>query len=572
MNRSLPRILRGILLLSLAAICSCASGVTIPPPGGPADTIPPSILSTIPGNGTTNFRGETVEIEFSEYVEESRVAAAVVITPIPRIPPEFDWSGRTLEITFREPLLENRTYTVNLGSAISDPGGNRLGRPFSLRFSTGDQIDSGRIQGEVIGKSKIPAFIYAYVIPSDTARFNDTLRPDSTRPDFIAPIGDDGSFSLEGLPTGNFRIFAVADAFSDGIFTPGEDAFGVPTGDVHVASATEPVTGLRIRLRPSADDLRPPALYSAVSVNRRRSELRFSEPVDTATLRVANFSLTASGSDVAINQAWRSPVNPLAVQLSHAEIPPAVEAVVTTRGLRDTAGNGLPDSVSTTRFTTGETIDTVPPRILPLSVDSVRAYTFPDSILISFDENVAMTEGAEPIRLRDTAGPSARFRLTRRSPAQFIARPLDTLFGAAEGFLEIDLRRFTDEAGNRYDSTARLRLAIGIPRQKGSMEGTLTDSAAPNSLHVIILRAMNNGMIYRKEKLKSGPWAFTSLPEGEYEVTAFRDDDGNGEYNYGSIIPFRHAEQFATWRGTVRVRPRWSTNKVDLVFPSTKNQ
>lgn len=550
----------------LALLCSCASGMGTPPPGGPADTTAPAIVFSNPANGTVNFSERTVTVEFSEYVEESRVQEQVVITPIPPIPPDFDWSGSTLDIEFQEPLAENRTYTVTFGSGIVDLSGNRLGHPFTLRFSTGAEIDSGRIQGEVAGRAEGRAYIYAYLIPEGNPVFLDTLHPDSTRPDFIAPIGDDGSFSLEGLPVGEFRIFAVVDDFGDQLYTPGQDAYGVPERDLRITSPTEPVTDVRIRLRAAPDDLVAPAIYGATSVTRTRTELRFSEPIDSSTLHPENFGLTAGGTTVAISELWTSAANRLAVQITHAELPAGAEATLTTTSLRDTTGNPLPDSGAVVHFTVTEARDTLPPSLLPPGIDTVTAYTFPDSIRIAFDEAVDIETPGGTVMLRDTAGPSAAFRLVRISAAEFLARPLDTLFGAARGVLEVNLGRFRDKAGNRRDSVALIPLAIGQVRQKGSLQGTITDSAAPDAPHVVTARAMTGGAIYRLTGLHAGPWEFPAVPEGEYEITAFRDSDDDGVYDYGSIIPFRPAEAFVIWQGPVRVRPRWATNQIGLVF------
>ncbi|MEO5928654.1 MAG: Ig-like domain-containing protein [Candidatus Kapaibacterium sp.] len=552
----------------LSILCSCASGQGTPPPGGPADSIPPAVISTIPGNGTLNFHEKSIFVEFSERLEESNIAQSIVITPIPAEPPVLDWTGTTLEIAFRKPLLENRTYAITFGSGITDLARNRLGTPFTLRFATGDRIDSGRIQGRVINSSKVraKAFVFAYLIPADSARFSDTLRPDSVRPDFIGPVGDDGTFSLEGLPTGNFRLLAVVDDAGDQIFTPGQDAFGLPIGDVRVVSAEKPVTGVAIRLRPAADDMTPPALYSASSIARTRSEIRFSEPIDTAVILSRNFELTAAGAAVPISAAYRSAVNRLAVQLIHPPLAAGAEATIHTLNLRDTVGNLMPDSSSTGKFTVTGGLDTLPPALLPLEIDSAHAYTFPDSIRLRFDKGVVATNLEGAVSLRDTAGPRAAFRTTMISPVELIARPIDTLYGAARGVVEISLGRFTDMAGNRRDSIVKVMVPIGQTRQNGTLQGSITDSAAPGALHVVVARGTTNGAEYRKRGIKAGLWEFTGLPEGEYDISAFRDSDGNGEYNYGSAIPYRPAELYVAWSGSVRVRPRWITNKIDLIF------
>ncbi len=552
------------MLLSL--LCSCASGMGNLPPGGPPDSTAPAIVRTVPGNGSVNVSDGTITIEFSEYVEESRVSDQVVITPIPARTPDFDWSGRRLEISFNEPLVENRTYTITFGAGIVDLSGNRLGQPVTLRFSTGPEIDSGRIQGQVIGKTQGTAYIYAYLIPADNPLFADTLRPDSTRPDFIAPIGDDGTFSIEGLPQGRFRLLAVVDEFGDQLFTPGQDTYGVATGDVEVVSATMPVTGIAIRLRSAPDDIVPPDIYGITSISRTQTEIRFSEPIDSTALRRENFTISAGGAAIAITEIWRSAANALAVELAHTALVPGTEATLTLSNIRDTVGNRLPDSSATAPFLVADVHDTLPPTLIPPGIDSLRAYTFPDSIRIGFDEAVRLDTPDAAVSIRDTAGPRAAFRLERISPAEFLARPLDTLFGAARGVLEVNLGRFSDAEGNRRDSIARIALLIGQPRQSGTMEGTIVDSAAPNVSHVVVARATQSGATYTLKGVQSGPWRFEDIPEGEYDISAFRDTDGNGIYDYGSVVPYRPAEAFVIWQGHVRVRPRWATNQITLVF------
>jgi uncharacterized protein (DUF2141 family) len=550
-------------LLAALALGACASGVGTPPPGGPADTVAPRIVATDPSNGTLNFSGDEVTITFSEYMQEGTAANSVVVTPIPARQPDFDWSGRRLTISFDEPLLPNRTYAITIGAGMTDLAapGNRLGQPFTLRFSTGSTIDSGIARGRVAGVERRRAFVFAYRL---VAGAPDTLRPEMTRPDFIAPVADDGTFSLEALPPGHFRLLAVTDEYGDQLYSPGVDAFGIASSDVTIDSAYTPVGGIAIRLSPAPLDLVPPMLNAARSIDRTTTELRFSEPIDTATLRASSFTIESSGASVAVHEAWRSTTNRLSIIVAHDQLPTG-EATARASDVRDTAGNAIPDSAGTATFTVAETLDTLAPAIVQISVDSAHAYTWPDSVAIAFDAAVRTDERAGAVVLRDTLGRTLAFGLRRISPAQLLAYPLDTLAGAARGVLEIDMGRFTDLAGNRHDSIARIRVPIAAVRQLGSISGTLVDSAAPDASHVVTLALVGTARTFRRT-VRSGAWEFTGIPEGEYRVSAFRDENGNGKYDYGAIAPYRGPEPTVEWGISVRVRPRWSTTKVELVF------
>ncbi len=542
---------------------SCAGNWQTPPAGGPPDSTAPTVETTSPANGTVNFRDQTISFTFSEYVDEAKAPAAVVITPIPVTPPQFDFSGRTLEITFAEPLVPNRTYAVTVGSAVNDLSGNRLGRPVTLRFATGDHIDSGQIAGKVLGKAKGTAFIFGYMLPAEGT--SAAFRPDSIHPDFIAPIGDDGTYTLEGLPVGRFRLLAIVDEYGDRLYSPGQDAYGLAPHDVTVTSQSEPVTGVAFRIRSAPDDLAPPSLYAARSLDAALTELRMSEPLDSAGIRPEGVRITAGGTDVRATRTWRGRGSPLIVIAEHPALPAGAEATVNITGARDTAGNAMPDSTARATFTVLAAPDTAVPELLRFSVDSLRAYAFGDSILVAFDRPVRASAMEDAMVIRDSARARARMRLEQRSPTEFIARPLDTLQGLQRATMEINLGRFTGFGGGHRDSVARIPLAIELPRQSGVLQGTLADSAAPGARHILTVRSVERGAMYRKV-MTTGAWEFPALPEGEYEVNAFRDENGDGLYGYGSVIPYTPSEPWGAWTGTIRVRPRWTTNGVALVI------
>lgn len=537
-----------------------------PPPGGPPDKEPPVIREAFPTDGTINFRDRTVRITFDEYLNEGSVPEQIVVTPLPDRQPETDWSGKTLEIKFREPLQENRTYAVTLGGAIQDLSGNRLGTPYTLRFSTGPVIDSGRVEGIIVGKGDRDVFIFAYTLPADEAAFGDTLRPDVTKPDFITPVADNGSYSLEGLPPGRYRLFAVADDFNDRLYSPGTDAFGVAVQDVTVGPGYAPVPPLRIRIGAGPVDMKQPQLFSAAPVNNGRTELRFSEPIDTGTLRPENFRLTAGGAEVTITAAWRAAANRLSVLLAHDPLPAGSDVAVEASGLRDTVGLELADTARRATFTATARQDTLPPSLQPIS-DIDKGYRIGDTLLIAFDEGVRIANADEAMFLTDTAtGTALRFRLVRRSPAEFIAFPTGTKFASPSGILSLTLGFFTDYGGNRVDTVWTKGVQIKPVPQRGSLQGMLTDSTAPDVPHVILLESKTERWRYRVRLQGTGAWEIKDIPSGDYNLSAFRDSDGDGEYDYGSITPYRPGEVFTERPGGVQVRPRWTTTEVDVEF------
>ena len=554
------------LLLLFAVLTGCASGEGIPPPGGPPDKTPPTVREMEPVDGTINFSGDQIEITFNEYLQESGVSEQIVITPIPERPPEIDWSGKTLEIRFRDPLAENRTYAITLGAGLTDLSGNRLGSPVTLRFSTGPIIDSGRIAGTIFGVDNRKAFVFAWLVPDDVETFNDTINFEQTPPDFIAPVADNGSFSLEALPPGRYRLVAVTDEFTDRAYSPGTDAFGLAVEDYTLLRDSAPLRGVRLRLGPAPIDLTPPQLFSASPVNLTRTDLRFSEPIDTATIRPEHFLLTTDGREIPVTSAWRSPFNALSVIVIHDELPPDGSGEVVVSSLRDTNGLGISDTARSKTFTTTSRRDTIAP-LFRSSIASGGVIRLTDTLSFQFDERVTATRGQELVKLTDTAsGKSVGYRLEQTGPGSFIAVSVDTTFNVPSAILSVDLGGFSDPGGYRTDTVWQTPVTVKPLPQRGTLQGKLIDSLAPNTPHVILLFHTEDKREYRVKLSGTGAWEIADIPSGNYRLTAFRDTDGDGIYSYGSLTPYRPGEVFAEYAGTVQVRARWTTTDVDIEF------
>ncbi|MBL0175372.1 MAG: Ig-like domain-containing protein [Ignavibacteria bacterium] len=220
-------------LLALLLFAACATQK--PPDGGPPDTEPPTVLETEPPNGSTRFTGDRVRITFDEYVNRQSFQQALHIAPFMQTPPEISWSGRSVDIRFTEPLKENRTYVVTVGTALKDAnGGNALAASTTLAFATGDSIDRGSFFGKVSDDKPAGVSLFAFALPDGRA---DTLNPSRVRPDYAAQCGQDGSFRFSNVAIGRYRVFAVRDRQADFFYDIETDDFGAPWGDIDLGVA-----------------------------------------------------------------------------------------------------------------------------------------------------------------------------------------------------------------------------------------------------------------------------------------------------------------------------------------------
>ncbi len=222
-----------LLLITLALlICSCAN--QLPPSGGQDDKIPPRITSVSPRPGTTNFKGNELTFKFDEYVDRRSFEESFFISPKPKGDIEFNWSGREVEVEFTKPLDKNKTYLVIIGKDLRDVrGGNALSSPLSFAFSTGSKIDKSSISGMVFSDNNERVKILAYL---KDGKPEEQLNPEKAVPDYIIQVSGDGSFELQNLPAGNYRIFAITDEDRNNLYDKDIDKIAVLSDDPQLIS------------------------------------------------------------------------------------------------------------------------------------------------------------------------------------------------------------------------------------------------------------------------------------------------------------------------------------------------
>ena len=232
------------IVVSLIALClfaACAN--IIPPSGGPSDVKAPQLLSTQPQDSLRNKRVTRIELKFDEYVTVSDVIKEIQISPALKFSPTVIASGKTVVIKIADSLLqENTTYTINMGKAIKDlhESNPYIGKPFI--FSTGAWFDSLQLKGSVIDASKgqrdssgsVKVLLYDAQLPFDIVV--------KQKPAYVTKTNTKGEFLFTGLPSQNFRIFALKEsgdnqlfdndeeliAFADTTYNPSLDTLGIP--------------------------------------------------------------------------------------------------------------------------------------------------------------------------------------------------------------------------------------------------------------------------------------------------------------------------------------------------------
>ena len=554
--------------LTILAICFLHCAGEIPPSGGPPDTIPPTVIKTVPDSNAVRVNKKTIELGFSEYVDRRSVEESIFISPyVGEL--EFDWSGTDVEISFSEPLRENATYVVNVGTDVIDlRGRNRMAAGFTLAFSTGDSIDRGFISGQVFDEKPEGVMIFAYELQS---RDPDTLNPSTTKPDYIMQTGKGGLFTLSNVAYGRYRVFAIRDEYRNFLYDRQVDHFGVAISDIVVDRDHERVENVWFRL--AQEDTAKPFVASVQQLDQLRLQVRFSEPIDSTSFDKAIFflidTLTTRPISLALTYFDRSSPS-LAHIITQSPLDPEETYRLRVWNLRDRAGNPL-DSVHASADFVGMNLpDTVKPTFVIKDLTNGATGYLPDrSIEIDFSEPVRQNPLTTSITLTDT----------NSNPIASEFRWLNPTDLGLKGLLKYDtwyqvrmvLDSVIDLAGNRYtDSVSVTRFKTLDLRSTGTVEGIVVDEQGDLGKGNIYVTAMGIDPSKSHEKTivipSPGKFEMDQLVEGRYTFRAFRDDDGDGVFSYGNPYPFVPSERFTAYPDTIKVRARWGVEGVVLKF------
>lgn len=555
-----------LLLVSLLFLFSCAN--QLPPSGGPPDTAPPNIINTVPLNNTLNFSGKSVTIEFDKYMNKNKVKENILI--IPDVKVLYDWSGKELEIEFDEELDSNTTYSISIGTDYTDIRNNKPENAFSLIFSTGNNIDSGSVRGMLHNEEPEGVYIYAYRVDNINP---DTLDIKHTKSKFVTQVGKSGSFMLNALKDGDYRIFAIRDKMRNGIYDEGLDAVGTLWRPLDVKQ--DSIQRIDIKIGPPIDKIGP-ALISARALSAKRILATFSEEIDTISVSRNSFSIKDSlqTKSVDVKGAFISSESGKKVEILFSEAQDTTikwmigVSLDPKYSIRDTSGNVIRDTSSIAYYQAINFPDDSIPKLSDFPFrDSVRNVS--KTVYFDFIFNTSVTQSSiDAIKLYKLPD-STEIELYFPKLTENIIRavPKDTLFNLTWYLLKYNgyvVENLFD--GKSTDSIYEMRFETIDERTYSGVSGELVDSLGETENCRVILSTENGKTKFTTNVIK-GKWKFSAIPKGEYFIEVHVDSNKDGKFNYGAVFPFEYSERFHVLNIILSVKPRWEYNDIMISIP-----
>ncbi len=226
----------------LVTLCiGCASMASLP--GGPKDETPPQVIEqeSTP-NYQTNFGDREITVTLDEWVKLDDPINRVLISPPLEKRADIRLKGRSVIVAFdeEEKLRQNATYTINFGESILDiTEGNAL-KNYAFVFSTGPQIDSLFLSGEVLDGYTAEAVEEATVLVYETMEDSIVFKE---KPFYATRTAEDGSFRINNMKSGTFKVVALKDENLNYLYDPASESIGFISNPVQIGSdSIKPVT------------------------------------------------------------------------------------------------------------------------------------------------------------------------------------------------------------------------------------------------------------------------------------------------------------------------------------------
>jgi hypothetical protein len=550
-----------VLFIVVSFILFCAHQMT--PTGGPDDRTGPSVQSAEPAPGSVNVDSRCrCVITFSEWISKTAAPKSVSILPSLDGGAKIRVSGRRLEITPNRAFADSTTYHIIITGALQDLHANSLVSPYTMVFSTGPKLDSGKVMGCVIDPSK-------HIVQPITALFRaERAERDSvifTEPDYLTQTDSAAFFSIDHIRPGTYRLIAFNDKNGNHRLDPdAEDAYAPTSPLITVTPRSD-----TLRLFPAQSDTAAPHLESAKPISQKIIICKLSRPLDSAHgCSEPRWALEGIGDTVsspAISACrWLGRRTRSALILSSALSGAPYRVICSFNRKKDSSFIKLSD---TSRFNGLTLEDTVPPEFVS------RPPAGPMPLL-----PVIELHFSKPVKLKDHF---------------FITDTLrDTVFLSADtGYADTIV--LTPQ--RRLHSGSRYRLVL-LKTDGCDISGNLlktsdsTDTVAAYKFMVIaadsLAVSLKGGAPCLPPALKrkwrfiplaggkealcqdsSGCFWFDSIPYGKGNIGYFIDENGNNRPDPGSLIPWIAPEPSVVFPDTIEARARWEIEDVTFANP-----
>jgi uncharacterized protein (DUF2141 family) len=223
-----------VIIISELLTNSCANPKI--PTGGPKDTIPPVLTSSIPPVQSINFKSTVITLKFDENINADKIRQNLIITPYIDLKYKSFIKKSSITLTLDQTLPDSTTYTFNFFDGITDITEKNPAENLILAFSTGPFIDSLYIKGRTYNINDNTSLAKILV---GLYKASDTLDITKDKPTYFVTTDEEGEFSLTNIKSASYRLYAFQDENKNLLFDPAMEKHGFLSETIELNKSIE---------------------------------------------------------------------------------------------------------------------------------------------------------------------------------------------------------------------------------------------------------------------------------------------------------------------------------------------
>ncbi|MEP1034060.1 Ig-like domain-containing domain [Ekhidna sp.] len=523
------------------------------PTGGPKDTIPPSLIYSNPTKGTTNYKGSTIELEFSELINADKLKQQLIITPSTDIKYKSIVKRNKLILKLEGILKDSTTYNFNFANGVTDITEKNPSVNLSIALSTGPYIDSMSVTGtveELMNKEPAKGYVVA-LYP-----FTDTLNVFLDKPMYFTTADEAGSYEIKYIKTGKYKIISFEDDNGNFLLDPDIESHGFLSDTIQLDSA--------ISLRPIRcllQNIKPLTLINARPTGRY-VEIKFNKQVDNYNIQ-PSLPSNIIGEKKDIIRLYKS--NHINYQ----------DSITSTLHASDSLGNQILDTIkyvflesnrNASQFSYSfkrNTLDLVDnPKIKIgfnkpiLSFDTSKISIKSDSLLnfhplINYNWNENNTELNLQVNLSVSLADSLLETIIFKDSSaidstnirSITQKPTLSLFAEKGAFISVE-----------SDTSSEKSVSVKTPTKKSTGVLKVNLNTTIPSFRFQLLDKSGK-VAYQKSNTTS--FTLPSVKPGEYKIRVLIDNNNNGKWSYGNLLKNEEPEDVFLYEQSTSIRENW---------------
>ncbi len=500
------------------------------PTGGEKDTEAPEVVSMEPKNESTQFDAAQFQIRFNEFIAQEDFKKKLIISPPLGDDLKVVYKGKKLKFILPDSLATNTTYSFQFGNSIKDyTEGNTLNN-FQYVFSTGEELDSLKLNGHVLNAASGLAVENAWVLLYDATENPDSLLYNRVAK-YVTQTDDQGNFNFSYLSAKKYHLFGLVDMNGDLNYQPNNELVGFYSGLVYPDTLLSPAIGMF----PSEKSLKFLGVrysqYGRLDIKFQGNQKPFEVVIESPEIHYETWNSSMDSSSI-----WFNP-------------------------------EGI-DSVLTYVYS-DKGIDTSITKVLPFKKRSFQLDKFKESY---HDQEKVIISSVMPFELVD----SSKMLLIN---AKMDTIPFELQIMEGKGY-ELKFKKIEEEkytlqfAPNCFtsyldDGNDSLKYDFFIHSKSVFSSVNLLVDSLYTSPNLLVQLTNNKGVIVQSAKLEEGSSSvnFNYLSPGEYHVLLIYDDNKNGKWDTGRLIGQKHPELVLRHDSPLKLKANWV---VEINFQASK--